>query len=380
MTFATDQNPDDQGLSATSRRLLALREEVISRWVRETRAHLDLARELPHPILINTLPAFYDNLIEALAPGYPRARADSNADIAGAHGDERARMTAYGPDQIIHEYQLFRDAFIGAVASDGLELDRAQWAVFHASIDTAVRDAVRNFTLVHRTLRHRVAAALSHDMRGPLSTIMNGARLLGLRADAGDPCQPTIARILDNGQRLNDMCEELLEALSVDQRDALPLAVAATDLFDIAGAVCRAINESGPGQCQLTGQPVPGYWCPNAMRRALENLTGNAVKYGDGKPVRIHVAHTHERAILSVHNSGNPIPSANRDRIFEYLRRDDSDKATGWGIGLPFVRSVAESHGGSVLVDSSSATGTTFTIDVPIDCRPFVAASPPARP
>ena len=76
--------------------------------------------------------------------------------------------------------------------------------------------------------------------------------------------------------------------------------------------------------------------------------------------------------MLSVHNSGSTIPSASRDRIFEYLRREDSGKASGWGIGLPFVRSVAQSHGGSVVVDSSPETGTTFTIDIPLDSRPFV--------
>jgi signal transduction histidine kinase len=56
------------------------------------------------------------------------------------------------------------------------------------------------------------------------------------------------------------------------------------------------------------------------------------------------------------------------------LQREAARDAKGWGIGLPFVRNVAESHGGSVAVDSSPATGTTFLIDVPVDCRPFVGA------
>ena len=47
----------------------------------------------------------------------------------------------------------------------------------------------------------------------------------------------------------------------------------------------------------------------------------------------------------------------------------------GWGIGLPFVKAVGESHGGSVSVDSSPELGTTFLIDIPVDCRPFVGDS-----
>lgn len=371
MTLATDQNPDGSGLSALSLRLLELRDEVIARWGQQTRENVDLARGLPHPILVNTLPVFYDNLIEALTPGYPRATAVSHANIAGVHGDERARMTSYGPEQVIHEYQLFRDAFLHVLGQHALELDGVQWAVFHASLDRAMREAVRNFTQVHQSLRHRTAAALSHDMRGPLSVITNGAQVLRLRSDTSEQLRGTATRILENGQRLNGMVEELLEALSFDTQHALPLTIEPMDLTAIAEAVCREINDSGAGQCELSGEQVAGYWCPNAMRRAIENLTGNALKYGDGGLVTIHVSQAYGRAMLSVHNSGSTIPSANRDRIFEYLRREDSGKASGWGIGLPFVRSVAQSHGGSVVVDSAPGTGTTFTIDMPLDSRPF---------
>lgn len=376
MAFATDQNLDGSGLSSFSLRLLALREQVLAHWERRTRGNVDLARGLPHPILINTLPAFYDNLAEALTPEYPRAGAGDNANIAEVHGDERARMTGYGPEQVIHEYQLFRDAFIDVLAANAVELDQAQWAVFQASIDRAMREAVRHLTQVHQSLRHRTAAALSHDMRGPLSVIINGANVLALRADADQANRLTAARILENGQRLNGMVEELLEALSFDPQHAVPLAIEHTDLWRIADAVCRAINAGGAARCTLTGEQVTGYWCPNALRRALENLTGNAIKYGDGGLINIHLAQAHERVMLSVHNDGATIPSANRDRIFEYLRRDDSAKTSGWGIGLPFVRSVAQSHGGSVLVDSAPETGTTFTIDMPLDSRPYAGKTP----
>ena len=55
-------------------------------------------------------------------------------------------------------------------------------------------------------------------------------------------------------------------------------------------------------------------------------------------------------------------------------RRADAARLTGqqgWGIGLPYVRAVAESHGGSIALDSTVERGTTFTIDIPQDCRPL---------
>jgi len=78
--------------------------------------------------------------------------------------------------------------------------------------------------------------------------------------------------------------------------------------------------------------------------------------------------------ILTVHNEGEPIPADQFESIFQVFRRADAAKEggkDGWGIGLPYVRSVAESHGGSVAVDSAVRRGTTFTIDIPVDSRPF---------
>ena len=81
-----------------------------------------------------------------------------------------------------------------------------------------------------------------------------------------------------------------------------------------------------------------------------------------------------ERMILSVHNEGEPIPADKSRCIFQVFRRADAAKEgnkDGWGIGLPYVRSVAESHGGSVAVDSEVSRGTTFMIDIPVDATPY---------
>ena len=60
------------------------------------------------------------------------------------------------------------------------------------------------------------------------------------------------------------------------------------------------------------------------------------------------------------------------DRLFKsYQRLEDTD-VKGWGLGLPYVQNVVESHGGTVTVDSVEGRGTTFTISVPVDARPYV--------
>jgi signal transduction histidine kinase len=109
----------------------------------------------------------------------------------------------------------------------------------------------------------------------------------------------------------------------------------------------------------------------------MENLLSNAVKYGDdGEPVEITVIQELARIRVSVHNHGAPIPPEQLESIFQIYRRAQAAKGhrEGWGIGLPYARRVAESHGGSIIVSSSAEAGTTFTLDIPIDARPFEGA------
>lgn len=231
--LATDQKLSDYDLSATSRQVLAMRDAVFAAWEQDVRRLIKGAQDILHPILINTLPVFYDNIAEALTPSHPRARATSNNDVAGAHGNERARMTHYGPEQVIHEYQIFRDVFSRVADEQGVVLTRAEWAVVNGSIDSAVRESVKKFTSMHDTFRHRLAASLSHDMRNPLSVVVSGARLLSLAPQSEKT--PTIARkILDNGKRLTQMIEELLEAFSFHRGQKLPLALSQFDILDLA--------------------------------------------------------------------------------------------------------------------------------------------------
>ena len=137
---------------------------------------------------------------------------------------------------------------------------------------------------------------------------------------------------------------------------------------------------AGPARCvgwdpRRAGESVDGWWGRDAIKRALENLVGNAVKYGDpDKPIRFKVDATKGRVIMTVHNDGDPIPPEQTESVFQVFQRAKAVKEgnrQGWGIGLPYARSAAESHGGSIGVDSTKERGTTFLIDILIDSRPF---------
>lgn len=377
MTLATDQKQDDSGLSVTSRAMLAMRQQVFDLWESRVRERIDEAEGISGPILTNTLPAFYDNIAEALTPSYPREDGTSNSNSMSAHGGERARMTPFRADQIILEYQLFRDAICEMSRQRSLHYSNDEWHVVEVSIDNAVREAVRGFSLIHEAMRERLAATLSHDMRNPLSLILAATQLIALSSDI-EVARRMAAKIEVGARRMEHVLTELVDALTFERLIKLPMVVSEFDIQTLLHAVAQEFNMAGTDTIEvLAGDAVIGQWCRNSLHRALENLVTNALKYGDGTEVRLKADSSRGRLILSVHNSGPPIAADQRERIFAYLRREgEGNMAQGWGIGLPFVRSVAEGHGGSVAVDSSVAGGTTFIIDIPQDARGFVAQPP----
>jgi len=368
--YRSNPHSEERGLSVKALQFMSIRDAVMERWELEVRERIEGARAIPRPILTDALPAFFDNIGEALSPRHPRQHGASGTNAPSAHGDERARMTSFSPDQVIHEYQIFRECIV-LVAKGKIELGEPEWAIIDRSINEATREAVRAFTKIHEDLRCKVAASLSHDMRTPLAVIGYGAHLISITADFG-VARRAAMKIEASSSRLRDMMADLLDALTYQGGAKVPLRLDQFDMLDLVADIREQYCHAGDEGVVLVGQ-----WCRDSMRRAVENLVNNAIKYGDGGAIKIMARQTRGRLMLTVRNEGKPIPEDRHDRIFEYFRREDHGPAVaGWGVGLPFVKAVAESHGGSVSVDSSAETGTTFLVDIPVDARPFAEQAP----
>ena len=100
---------------------------------------------------------------------------------------------------------------------------------------------------------------------------------------------------------------------------------------------------------------------------AVLNLVSNAIKYGKpGSDIRVRCFLDNEEVIIRVQNLGKPIAEEEIARLFDpYYRASNAEKSkTGWGLGLAFVRRIAEKHGGSVRAESRPS-GTRFEIRLP---------------
>ncbi len=373
MSLATDQNLDPDNLSPTARRMLALRNKVFSEWVERVRQTVKEAGRLPHPILINTFPSLYDNIAEAITPGYPRLTGGDSNTVATEHGGERARLTNYNVHSVILEYQVLRWTIFDVLKANDVQLTEEEVYLISASIDGSIGESVNAFSMAQAMLRERFIVALTHDLRNPLSSTYTAAQLIERSSDL-TKIKELAGLITVNLKRMDAMIQDLLDSAKFQNGERLQLRLEEFDLQMLADDVCRQFTVMHGPRFELISEAVRVWWDHEAIKRAMENLIGNALKYGvPGTPIRIKIEPVHGRVMLTVHNKGEPIPKEQIESIFKVFQRASAAKEgnkEGWGIGLPYVRSVAESHGGSVGVDSAEH-GTTFMIDIPVDARPY---------
>ena len=356
---------------SASHRLLTGNARILRLWAERVRAEVPAAAQQPHPILANTMPRFLHYLAEALSPNHPRQEASEGSNIAQEHGGERVRLTGYRLEDLIREYQLLRDVLFEQLAP----LTEAEQLTVQRSIDRAVHEACGAYALVAEGLRERLMLSLAHDLRGPLTAARTGAQMILRRPDA--PEVPRWAqRTLEGLDRLDGMVRDLLDLGRVGAGRQLVLTLGPCELGAIARGVLEALEPTHGARFVLSApEAVQGHWSADALRRGVENLVTNALKYGAGeRPITVRVGSGQGRAQLSVHNEGSYIPAEERESLFQAFRRSASAEQgaqRGWGLGLPLVRAVAEAHGGSVEVQSDPERGTTFTLDLPLDARPF---------
>jgi signal transduction histidine kinase len=359
-------------------RLNAQQDRVLKTWVERVRGEVPAAQQESNPILFDTLPAFLSNLAEALTPGHPRKTASEGSTIPEEHGGERVRLTRFALRDLIREYQLLRDVVLEILAEDGALTDDERRVVV-VSIDSAVRDACTAYALVYEGLRERMMLTVAHDIRGPLSAAKAGAALI-MRRPADPSVSRWASRVDDNINRVDKLLRTLLDVSRAGAGSRLDLEFEPCELTAIIRNVVEALELAHGARFVVdVPEPIHGFWNPEALGRAVENLLTNAVKYGDRyRPVTVSTRGMLGRALVKVHNDGSYIAPGDRDSLFEAFRRSrqaEGRGVRGWGLGLALVRAVAEAHGGSVAVESLPETGTTFTMDFPLDARPFRKAA-----
>jgi PAS domain S-box-containing protein len=114
-------------------------------------------------------------------------------------------------------------------------------------------------------------------------------------------------------------------------------------------------------------QELPGHFDKLRIEQVFSNLLTNAIRYGEGKPIRVRAEMRNQLALVSIQDQGIGIPAEKIDRIFRRFERADRERAAqGLGLGLYIAREIVEAHMGKIWVESEVGKGSTFYVQLPL--------------
>lgn len=221
--------------------------------------------------------------------------------------------------------------------------------------------------------RDRFIYTLSHDLRTPLAAASANCQLIQKYKCEVPQHEGLAGRARRSISRVDEMIRDLLDASRIKAGQPLPLNLEEYDLAQDARIICEDLATVHGDRFVVEGPaPLIGHWDRSGIRRVLENLLTNGIKYGDVTgAVTLRLMPVEDRVFIKVHNQGLSIDPQVQDSLFELFRRAESAtrQSEGWGLGLTLVRGITEAHGGIVKLRSLPKEGTTFIVDLPRDSR-----------
>jgi PAS domain S-box-containing protein len=226
-------------------------------------------------------------------------------------------------------------------------------------------------------VRDQVLAAVSHDLKAPLTVINGRAQLLVRRLERMNAGQAeqligSLREIEASVRRMRVWIDELVDVAHLQVGHELQLHRAPTDLVALARAVAAEYQETSAGNrldVEASQAELVGEWDAERLQRVLANLVSNAIKYSpDGGAVTIAVDRDGAMSVVAVRDCGVGIPEADQPHVFEQFHRASNviGRIAGTGIGLAAARHIVEQHGGTIGVETREAGGSTFTVRLPL--------------
>jgi signal transduction histidine kinase len=219
--------------------------------------------------------------------------------------------------------------------------------------------------------RQRFMADASHELRTPVSTIRTAVDVTLSRPDRdAAEYREALETVAQQGSRLARLVDDMLVLARADA-GGYRLVVTDVDVGDVAADCVRELTPLARSRrVALTNDARRGTFLrgdETPLRRLLLNLLTNAILYTPpGGRSTITCEGRADVCELHVSDTGPGIPAEDQDRIFQrFIRLNPARGADGVGLGLAIARWIAESHGGTLRIAYSGATGTRFTASLP---------------
>jgi len=226
-------------------------------------------------------------------------------------------------------------------------------------------------------VRNALLAAIAHDYRTPLATIMGAASSLHDQAERLDLAQRQrlAAGIVDETGRLARLTDNTLQLARLGA-PGVALRCDWESAEEIVGALLARVRRRPDGKrVHVRLEPdLPLLWC-DALRvsQLLDNLVDNALKYSPPEtPVELLARRVANGVLLAVRDRGTGVAPAWRERIFQVFQRGQATPGAGVvspagsGVGLAVCKAIAEAHGGTLALRGRSRGGSSFECTLPL--------------
>ncbi|MDE2167670.1 MAG: HAMP domain-containing protein [Alphaproteobacteria bacterium] len=252
---------------------------------------------------------------------------------------------------------------LGVLAQASERLGRDMNAPALPEIGTAeMRQASRSFNQMQERIqrlvenRTRLLAAISHDLRTPLTLL----RLRAENVESAEDREKILATIADMDAMIGATLAFAKDEAAAEPRQRADLgallASIADDMADAGLPVGLESCEAVIIECQ-----------PGALKRALTNLLDNAVKYGKKAHAALRV--TPARVEITIDDEGPGIPEEDLTRVFQPFYRVETSRSRetgGIGLGLAIALSIVQAHGGELKLANRREGGLRATVTLPL--------------
>jgi signal transduction histidine kinase len=206
------------------------------------------------------------------------------------------------------------------------------------------------------------ADVVAHDLSEPIAGIELLVRLLQRRAEE-PPSADVLRRLRASTERARDLIDGVLVYAQAGE-----LSVERVALGRLAADVAEDLGPSleAAGATLEIGELPEVDGDPRQLRRVLQNLVGNALKFRGEAPPRVELSalrDSHEW-VVTVRDNGIGVDPDQASRIFEMFARANRE-ADGVGIGLAVCRRIIEAHGGRIWVEAADSGGSAFRFTMP---------------
>lgn len=217
-------------------------------------------------------------------------------------------------------------------------------------------------------------ADASHELRTPLTVILaNTDIVLSHKDDTIHNQIKWINYIKTEGERMTSLVNDLLFLAKTDA-NRNKVIFSKINFSDIIwNCVLPFESVAFEEEKNIDNEITPDIFIrgdSNRLKQLIIILIDNAIKYSNEKGyINVNLTKTQDKILLSVNNTGEPIPEEKISHIFDRFYRADESRARkkdGYGLGLAIAKTIVDAHHGKIVVKSSEDEGTTFTVAFPL--------------